>query len=390
MRAADLYKTLGAHLAEDGKSTRFSVYAPNAQKVHVYVQNEGDEGFAPFELTRQKNGVFATEVVGAKEGTRYLLAIVGKDGLLRIKTDPFSFYNVPRKSHEFKDVFGEWACVVWDHSKYKFESPIPDPNITKRFFYELHPGTFEKGNPDINILDLVDRAIPRLKALKITHLSLMPLMHHPDPASMGYLVGGFYSINYRHGNPDDYKKAIDRLHANGIRVVWDLVHAHATEKSETGLENLDGTQLYFYDHDPAKNQYGSHDVDFRSPHTFGFFLSNARFWAEQFKLDGFRVDAIDLYRRFYRKDVKYDKPGGGLAYLKALNHLLATEHPHVLRIAEDTSFIYEWGKGAGFQLSWDVAGEHHMHRFLAAKQAERVDGSKYFLEQLLQPATWIY
>ena len=64
-------------------------------------------------------------------------------------------------------------------------------------------------------------------------------------------------VNFsRYGNPEELKELIDVAHANGITVLLDVVHSHASKNVVDGLNMFDGTNSCYF-HDGAR---GTHDL----------------------------------------------------------------------------------------------------------------------------------
>lgn len=384
---SNLYLNLGAHLNERG--VHFSIRLPDAQRVSVLVQNEAGLA-AEYPLAHDRaTGVWSLEVPGLGHGTEYLFRIHGMDGVERLKVDPFSVYTIPRKAAvlSFLAPTADWVGVVWDMKRYQWRS-VPPKETDRKSFYEVHAATFAKEDPNINIRDLVRKMLPTLKAHRFTHVSFMPLAHHPRRDSWGYLVGSLYSIDYRHGTPDDFKAAIDMLHENGIAVVWDLVHGHGSRDDVTGLAKMDGTDLYFI---PGylgyEFRYDSYLPNFTNPYVRSFYLSNAQHWMDNYQMDSFRVDAVEIFLYFVdEKGAKIPKTGGR-EYLQALNTLIDGMDRKVLSIGEDTSasgyvtLPIDRG-GLGFHLQWGVGHEYHIRSTLAHPRPQRN------LFYLLEPNHW--
>jgi 1,4-alpha-glucan branching enzyme len=69
----------------------------------------------------------------------------------------------------------------------------------------------------------------------------------------------FWSIIFcisRYGTPDGLKQLIDTAHGEGLLVILDVVHSHASKNTMDGLNQFDGTNgCYFHD-----NPRGFHDL----------------------------------------------------------------------------------------------------------------------------------
>ena len=108
-----IYEQLGAHVVEGGVS--FAVWAPNAQKVSVVGDwNRWDGNVDPLEPTAS-SGIWHGVVPGAAEGAKYKYEVVGRDGRLRLKADPFAFAaEVPPKTASvvFRSSY-EWQDDDW-------------------------------------------------------------------------------------------------------------------------------------------------------------------------------------------------------------------------------------------------------------------------------------
>ncbi|MGH7341775.1 MAG: alpha-amylase family glycosyl hydrolase, partial [Candidatus Rokuibacteriota bacterium] len=91
-----------------------------------------------------------------------------------------------------------------------------------------------------------------------------------------------------YGEPDDFRRFVDRAHALGLGVILDVVYNHA---------GPDGSFLkafspeYFTDR--YANEWGE-AINFDGPGAGPvreFFVSNAAYWTDEFHLDGLRLDA---------------------------------------------------------------------------------------------------
>ena len=203
-------------------------------------------------------------------------------------------------------------------------------------------------------------------------IQLMAIMEHAYYASFGYQVTSFFAPSSRYGSIDDLKMLIDTAHQQGILVLLDVVHSHACKNALDGLNQFDGTDgCYFH-----KGSRGNHDLwdsklfDYGKPEVIRFLLSNLRWWAEEFRFDGFRFDGITSmlyyhhgiaygfsgdYREYFGPTVDWD----AVAYLQLANQLIHSLGG--ISIAEDVSGmpllgspIMEAGLGFDFRLSMAI------------------------------------
>lgn len=74
----------------------------------------------------------------------------------------------------------------------------------------------------------------------------MAVMEHAYYASFGYQVTSFFAASSRYGTPEELKYLIDVAHENGIYMLLDIVHSHASKNVLDGLNQFDGTDGAFF------------------------------------------------------------------------------------------------------------------------------------------------
>ena len=77
--------------------------------------------------------------------------------------------------------------------------------------------------------EFTTEVLPRIKESGYNTIQLMAIAEHPYYGSFGYHVSNFFAVSSRFGTPDDFKKLVDTAHGMGLRVIVDLVHAHAAK-----------------------------------------------------------------------------------------------------------------------------------------------------------------
>jgi glycogen operon protein len=154
------------------------------------------------------------------------------------------------------------------------------------------------------------RVIAHLQRIGITALELLPIHGFVQDRYLqeksltnywGYNTLAFFAPEARYmgsGSADDLRMAIRRLHAAGIEVILDVVYNHTAEGSEMGptlsFRGLDNAVYYrAVDGDPRRcvNDTGTgNSLDLSHPRVLQMVADSLRYWAQSFRVDGFRFD----------------------------------------------------------------------------------------------------
>ncbi len=369
------YDKLGAQVRSiDGVAgVSFAVWAPNAQRVSVVGEfNNWDGRYHAMRLLGS-SGVWEVFVPGLGEGTLYKFEVKNTLGNPVLKTDPYGFFfeSAPKT-----------ASVVWNNRKFGWTDSAWIEQRAKRnpfrspmSIYEVHLGSWRKKNSfeSLSYREVAGPLVDYVRRMGFTHVEFLPVAEHAFYPSWGYQVTGFYGVTSRFGTPDDFQFLVDALHQADIGVFIDWVPAHFP-RDDWALARFDGTALYEHE-DPRKGahqdwgtlifNYGRHEVR-------NFLVANALYWCERFHLDGLRVDAVAsmLYLDYSRKPGEWiPNPFGGrenleaVEFLRHFNHLIHTEHPGVVTIAEEST---AWALvtrppylgGLGFSFKWNMGWMH--------------------------------
>jgi len=370
-----IYDKLGAQLRViDGTpGTSFAVWAPNARRVSVVGEFNAWDGRCHPMRTLGSSGVWELFVPGLGEGTLYKYEVRHALGGIVLKTDPYgSFFESAPKN----------ASIVWNNRKFTWTDEAwlkqrreQNPFRSPLSIYEVHPGSWRKksASESLNYRELAGPLVDYVRQMGFTHIQFMPIAEHAFYPSWGYQVTGFYSPTSRYGTPDDFQYLVNVLHEAGIGVLMDWVPAHFP-RDDWALARFDGTALYEHD-DPRKGahqdwgtlifNYGRHEVR-------NFLVANALFWSERYHIDGLRVDAVAsmLYLDYSRKEGEWipNQFGGrenleAVEFLREFNHVMHTEHPGVMTIAEEST---AWPLvtrppylgGLGFTFKWNMGWMH--------------------------------
>ncbi|HEX6964228.1 MAG TPA: malto-oligosyltrehalose trehalohydrolase [Gemmatimonadaceae bacterium] len=262
--------TRGANTLETG-GTRFSVWAPNAERVTVRIRSGSATG--DHVLDRTEGGVFEGVVSGARAGDDYAY-VLNDDG--RELPDPVSRFQ-PAGVHGPSRIV-EPARFAWSDGAWTGLA-MPDFII-----YELHVGTFTSSGT-------FDGVIPLLHALRdlgVTAIELMPVAQFPGTRNWGYDGVDLYAPQNSYGGPAALKRLVDAAHHEGLAVVLDVVYNHlGPEGNYLGAFGPYFSERYHTPWGTPLNFDGPDSDEVRR-----FFIDNALYWITEYHIDALRLDAV--------------------------------------------------------------------------------------------------
>ncbi len=160
----------------------------------------------------------------------------------------------------------------------------------------------------------------------------------------------YFAVSSRQGTPDDFKYLVDIAHGLGIKVIIDIVHSHASNNVNDGINRFDGTD-HCYSHGGTKGYHSAWDsmiFDYSKYEVVRFLLSNLAWYLEEYKVDGFRFDAVTSmmyhhhgigtgfsghYQEYFGLQVDVE----AIAYLMLANQLIHSLVQSAITVAEDVS-----------------------------------------------------
>ena len=373
------YEIFGAHRLDDRDPDAgfvFRVWAPDAEAVSlVGVFNGWDIEKDPMKRLEDDESIWEVSSAAAREGDLYKFAIRTKDGRLLYKADPYAFESESARAEDGSQrasrIFDIAKGFKWHDEKWIEERNKKDPYRSPMNIYEVHLGSWmhRQDGSQMTYDELAEKLIAYVKDMGYTHIELMPVMEHPFDGSWGYQITGYYSVTSRYGDPDGFKRFVDKAHQSGIGVILDWVPAHFP-KDDYGLVEFDGGPLYEYK-DPLRMEHkgwGTRAFDLGRGEVKSFLISNAFFYCREFHADGLRVDAVAamLYLNYDRQDGEWtpNDEGGtenkeAVSFLRDLNRDIQTHNRGVLMIAEESTAWPNVTKppavgGLGFNFKWNM------------------------------------
>ena len=344
---------MGATLVGDGAT--FRLWAPNATSVHVRGNFNGFNIREEASLVKGNQGYWHGFIRGVKDRDTFKYWVTGPAGP-GWKRDPYA-----RELLE-----PNWDCIVRATAFPWHETNFRTPDFHNLVIYQLHPGAFHTPRfPSTGtFLDVMDK-LPYLDDLGVTAIQLLPIQEFPGDFSLGYNGTDYFSPEMAYGVSDadlppylaranellaakglapysaadlrgemnQLKALVDLCHAYGLAVIFDLVFNHAGggfgEETIWFLDRQHGFEqplwwnsLYFSD----KTWAGGVVFNFQSDPVRAFLIDNAKFFLDEYRVDGFRFDEVSV--------IDHNSYGRGWDFCQEMTATLRAHRPGALLHAE--------------------------------------------------------
>jgi malto-oligosyltrehalose trehalohydrolase len=327
----------GVERQADG-AFRFRLWAPAARRVDLCLEGGPEESITP--MQQEDGGWFGLITERAGPGTLYRYRI---DGDRRVP-DPASRFQ-PRDVHGPSQVIEpgdwEWSDAGWRGRPWE-----------ETVFYELHVGTFTESGTYAGVKQRLDE----LAELGVTAIELMPLSDFPGRRNWGYDGVLPFAPDSRYGRPEELKDLVESAHARGLMVFLDVVYNHfGPEGNYLSLY----APPFFTDrhHTPwgaAINFDGKDSATVRE-----FFIHNARYWLEEYHLDGLRFDAVHAIMDESRPDILQDiarAVTNGPGTTRHVHLVIENDHNAARYLERDAAARPRW-----FAAQWNDDLHHALH-----------------------------
>ena len=329
----------GLHKTTDGWT--FREWAPNATQIFLIGDFSDWKEREEFALNRDKNGKWSINLPenSLRHGQKYKLRVYWSDGD-GWRLPSYADYVVQDENSV------DFSAVVWSPKTpydWQYKTP-PKPKVP--LIYEAHVGMSSQEEKVASFSEFTTEVLPRIKESGYNTIQLMAIAEHPYYGSFGYHVSNFFAVSSRFGTPDDFKKLVDTAHGMRLRVIIDLVHAHASKNEVEGLGNFAGDSTQYFK--PTNHpEWDSRLFDYGKPEVLHFLASNCRWWLDEYHIDGFRFDGVTSmiyhdhglgksftsYNDYFQDNIDKD----ALVYLRLANEVIHAIRPDATTIAEEMS-----------------------------------------------------
>ncbi len=263
--------TLPIGAQPDRLGTRFRVWAANVPRVELLIY-DGDAVSAQPEMQPQDDGYFEAYLAGVGAGTRYAYSLDGGDP----RPDPASRFQpdgVHGPSQVVDPMIFDWTDDQWRGL------PLEDA-----IFYEVHVGT---ATPEGTFDSLINR-LDDIVSLGVTAVEIMPIADFPGSRNWGYDGVSLFAPANAYGGPEALRRLVNAAHERGLAVILDVVYNHLGPDGNY-LQQF-STQYFTSHHKTPWGDALNFDTE-GSQQVRDFFAGNACYWANEYHLDGFRMDA---------------------------------------------------------------------------------------------------
>lgn len=312
-------------LKYSAKKSVFRVWAPEASQVVLRLYKDGQGGVAidSTSLTKSINGTWQAVITRDIKNTFYTFQIeqaskwllespdiyakaVGVNGIRGMVIDLADTNPMDWKKDKRPALKQPTDIVL-------YESHVRDLSMSK------NSGIKEKGKY-LGIIAAGTRGpngvatgMDHLKELGITHLHLLPTFDFnsvdESKPELNKYNWGYDPLNYNvpegsySSNPYDgkvrikeFKQMVQALHANGIRVILDVVYNHTSNK-ESYFNQFAPEYYYRFREDGSYSDASGcgNETASERPMMRKFMLESVAYWVKEYHVDGFRFDLMGVH-----------------------------------------------------------------------------------------------
>lgn len=337
---------LGAIYSES--ETTFKLWAPISNNISLNLYNvshtsyqtdyDGNPGedtpYETIDLTLGEKGVWSTTVSGDLHGVYYTFNVTNGSSTYEV-SDPYAFATGINGLRSMVVDFDRLNPEGWDET----DTVDSIESYNDAIIYELHirdftthkswNGTDAYRGKFLGLTESgttyqgVTTGLDHIVELGVTHVQLLPVFDYgaavdetrlldPDYEgakdtvfNWGYMpenfnsVEGSYSTNPYDGSVriTEYKELIQTFHENGINVIMDVVYNHHGRSADSNFD-LIVPGYYFRKTEDGQFANGSGTGNETASENYmmsKFMVDSTEFWAEEYKISGFRFDLMKLH-----------------------------------------------------------------------------------------------
>ena len=324
----------GAETTVGGVS--FRIYAPEHHRVDLILPARDQT----LPMLAEDDGFWSAFVKDIRARERYGYRLDGNAANL---PDPAARY-LPDGPHGLAEVVDP-STFVWSDAEWHGLSP------RDQVIYELHVGTF---SPEGNWAGLEAR-LPALAELGITTIEVMPVAEFAGGYGWGYDGVAWFAPSHLYGTPDEFRRVVDRAHSLNLAVILDVVYNHF------GVSGDYSAKFSRHYNSSRKTEWGT-GLNYDGPQANvmrSLAIDNARYWIDEFHLDGLRLDAIQAITDSSAEHVVTAIVRAARTATNGRQILLVGENePQDARLLRSEGAPPEPGVGSGLDALWNDDFHH--------------------------------
>jgi 1,4-alpha-glucan branching enzyme len=300
----------GINYGADHTKAVLCIWAPG--KTSAYLRGDFTDWLVLPEYLMNRDGeYFWYELTGLSPGTEYGFQYLIDEELFL--ADPYadkildpddqyisssvypSLKPYPDEARSDKWYFNRVAVLQTGQVPYAWQtSDYTPPAKESMVIYELLIRDFF-GADERTYANLVD-TISYFKRLGVNAVQLMPIMEFNGNESWGYNPAFMFAPDKYYGPKNKLKEFIDKCHAEGIAVLFDIAMNHQDLPNPYVLMDFDfstgkpkATNKWF--HETARHPFNVFfDMNHSSPYAKAYLDTVNHYWLNEYKIDGFRFD----------------------------------------------------------------------------------------------------
>ena len=292
------------------KATVFKLNAPTKPTLRLYDAGLGGKAYKKVKLAQSAPNVWTATVKGDLKGKFYTFDI----GLGETPGTFAKAVGVNGKRGAIVNM-AETNPAGWDADK-----RVPTRSAADLVLYEMHHRDFSVSSTSGLVhkgkyLALTEqKAINHLRALGINAVHILPSFDfasidesRPNQPQYNW---GYDPLNYNVPEGSyasdaslparrilEFKQMVQALHKAGIRVILDVVYNHTFSIDGSNFQRTFPKEYYRYTADGKPSDGSGCGNETASERTLmrRFMLESMRYWAEEYHIDGFRVDLMGIH-----------------------------------------------------------------------------------------------
>lgn len=297
------------------RGTTFALVAQKAQSVNlnIYAEGTGGKPVKTVAMRKGEKGVWKAEVKGDLKGRFYTF---------NVKQDGKMLGETPGLFAKAVGVNGKRGAIIdmaatnpegWESDRALGYAP------TDFIVYESHNRDFSVSRKEARypgkFMALTEPwAIEHLKSLGVTAIHLLPSFdyasvdeEHLDRPQFNW---GYDPLNYNvpegsySTNPfkpevrvNEFKQMVKALHDAGIAVILDVVYNHTMDIHNSNFQRTN-PDVFYRKNDKGEYSDGSgcgNETASENPLMRQYMIESFKYWADEYHLDGFRVDLMGVH-----------------------------------------------------------------------------------------------